>query len=58
MNQPVNLNKVRKARARAEKKARADQNAVNFGRSKSEKLVVKAQTQKAVLRLDGHKIKE
>ena len=34
---PINLNKARKARARADQKARANQNAVAFGRSKAAK---------------------
>lgn len=37
MSTPINLNKVRKARARAEKKVRADANAVTFGLSKAQK---------------------
>lgn len=55
MNTPVNLNKARKARARAEKKARADQNAVSFGRSKSEKTAAKASAEISKRRLDAHK---
>jgi len=35
---PINLNKVRKARAKIAKKARAASNAAAFGQSKSEKL--------------------
>lgn len=34
---PINLNKVRKARARAAKKAQAQANTVAFGRSKAER---------------------
>lgn len=34
---PINLNKVRKARARIAAKTRADNNAVAFGRSKAQK---------------------
>ncbi len=37
MGKPVNLNRYRKEKARAEKKARADQNAASFGRTKAEK---------------------
>ena len=37
MAEPVNLNRFRKAKARAEKKARADQNTVKFGRTKAER---------------------
>ncbi len=34
----VNLNKVRKAKTKAEAKAQADENAVRFGRTKAERL--------------------
>lgn len=37
MSTPINLNKVRKARARAAKKVRADANAATFGMTKAEK---------------------
>ena len=50
---PVNLNKVRKARARAEEKARADANSVKFGRTKSEKALDRARAEKAERDLDG-----
>ncbi|MBE1282173.1 MAG: DUF4169 family protein [Rhodobacteraceae bacterium] len=55
MSQPVNLNRFRKQKARAEKKARADENAVKFGRTKSEKDLDKARDAKAKRDLDGHK---
>ena len=37
MSEPMNLNKFRKAKARAEKPVRAAQNAVKFGRNKAQK---------------------
>ncbi|MBS8228148.1 DUF4169 family protein [Vannielia litorea] len=40
---PVNLNRFRKDRARAEKKARADQNAAFHGLTKAEKARAKAE---------------
>ena len=55
MNTPVNLNKVRKARARAEKRARADENAVKFGRSKADKDRDRMMSERAVHKLDQHK---
>jgi hypothetical protein len=55
MSQPVNLNRFRKQKARAEKKARADENAVKFGRTRAEKDLDKAQADKAARDLDGHK---
>ena len=55
MSEPVNLNKVRKARAREEARAKADENAVRYGRSKAEKELAKARQDKARRDLDGHK---
>ncbi|MBU3035223.1 FIG01031222: hypothetical protein [Tritonibacter mobilis] len=56
MAKPVNLNRFRKEKARAEKKARADQNAVKFGRTKDQKDLDKAAKRITKDRLDGHKI--
>ena len=58
MSTPINLNKHRKARARVEKRAAADENAVKFGRSKAEKTATKGESDKASRLLDGHKLKE
>ena len=58
MGKPVNLNRYRKTQARAEDKARADQNAVKFGRSKLEKTLQEARAAKAKRDLDGHKSDE
>ncbi|MBA85799.1 DUF4169 family protein [Thalassobius sp. S69A] len=52
---PVNLNRFRKQKARAEQKARADQNAVKFGRTKAEKQLDRAKADKAARDLDGKK---
>ena len=40
---PVNLNRLRKQKARAEKSARADRNAALHGMTRAEKLRAKAQ---------------
>ena len=37
MAEPINLNKARKAKARANKQQRASENRVKFGRTKAEK---------------------
>ncbi len=58
MGKPVNLNRYRKENARAEKKARADQNAAAFGRTKSEKDVVKLRQDKQKRDLDNHELDE
>ncbi len=47
MAEPVNLNRFRKAKARADSKARADTNAVKFGRTKAEKELEQARLGKA-----------
>lgn len=58
MAEPVNLNRFRKARARAEKKARADENAASFGHSKAEKQLERDRADKARRDLDAHKTTE
>ena len=54
MGKPVNLNRYRKDKARAERKARADENAVKFGRSKAKKDLDRARVDKARRDLDRH----
>jgi hypothetical protein len=54
MSKPVNLNRFRKEKARAEKKARADQNAVTFGLSKAEKSARDQERAQDKRHLDGH----
>ncbi|WP_037306974.1 DUF4169 family protein [Ruegeria halocynthiae] len=58
MGKPVNLNRYRKDKARAEKKARADQNAVKFGRSKAEKTTTKFERDKLCRDLDDRELDE
>lgn len=58
MSEPVNLNRFRKQKARAAKKARADQNVVQHGRSKVERIQAKAQTELQKHRLDGARMSE
>ena len=55
MSEPVNLNKFRKAKARAEKAARAGQNAVKFGRSNAQKRLQETKNAAKVQHLDQHK---
>ena len=47
MVEPINLNKARKAQARAADKAQAAENRVRFGRSKAEKTVSKLEAERA-----------
>lgn len=58
MSKPVNLNRYRKEKARAEDKARADRNAVAFGRTKAEKEQNKRQQDKLKRNLDNHELDE
>ncbi|WP_170381215.1 DUF4169 family protein [Ruegeria atlantica] len=58
MGKPVNLNRYRKEKARAQKKARADQNAVKFGRSKAEKNENRLEQEKQRRELDNHELDE
>ncbi len=55
MSNVSNLNRFRKQKARAEKRAAADANAVKFGRSKAEKTAAERIREKADRDLDGHK---
>ncbi len=52
----VNLNRARKAQARAKKRAEADENAVKFGRTKAQREVERAQAEQVRARLDAHRI--
>ena len=56
MTEPVNLNKFRKEKARTENKARADQNAITFGRKKAEKDLAKKQQHKLNQHHEGRKL--
>ena len=55
---PVNLNKHRKAKARAEARAKSDENAVKFGRTKAQRLLEAAQSEKARAMLDAKMLDE
>tara|TARA_R110002020_G_scaffold36409_14_gene109419 strand:+ start:4541 stop:4723 length:183 start_codon:yes stop_codon:yes gene_type:complete len=54
-DRPVNLNRFRKEKARADKKARADENSVKFGRTKAEKARDKREADRTVRSLDAHR---
>jgi hypothetical protein len=54
MAEVVNLNKARKAKARAAAKAQATENRTRFGRNKADKATAEAQKRLADRRLDGH----
>ena len=50
---PINLNKVRKARARAARRAQADANAVTYGVSNADKSKGSADASRMARKLDG-----
>lgn len=56
MTEPVNLNKFRKAKARADDKQRASENRAKYGRSKAERDLEKAKAEKAARNADAHKL--
>ena len=56
MVEPINLNKFRKAKARANKEQRAAENRAKFGRTKAEKLADKAREEKLERDVDGAKL--
>ncbi|QJF51064.1 DUF4169 family protein [Roseobacter ponti] len=55
MSTPINLNKVKKERNRASRKARADENAVAFGQTRTQKEQLKARAEKIARNLEAHK---
>ncbi|MEZ5913763.1 MAG: DUF4169 family protein [Paracoccaceae bacterium] len=55
MTSPINLNKARKLQNRAKKRAKADENAVKFGRTKAQKLLEESQADRARTQLDQHR---
>lgn len=50
----VNLRTVRKQHARAERRARGDENSVKFGRTRAQRDLERAEAEKARRHLDGH----
>ena len=58
MAEPVNLNKARKQRARAEASAKAAENRIRFGRTKAERDLAAARIEKDLRSLEGRKREE
>lgn len=58
MSDIVNLNRFRKAQNRVKKRAQADENAVKFGRPKSERELDEARAEKAREVLRQHRLDE
>lgn len=58
MSKIINLNKARKDKTRAQKKALADANAVKYGRSKAQRLLEATQAEQLRRALDSKKFDE
>lgn len=58
MNDPVNLNKVRKAREKAAKEKRAQENRAKFGQTKAAKSLEKSRSDKLKKLTDGHRLQD
>ena len=58
MSEPVNLNKFRKAKAKANKEQKAKENRAKFGRTKAEKQLDKARSEKLSKLTEGHRLKD
>jgi len=58
MAKVINLKQIRKLAARDTKRAEATENAVKFGRTKTQKTTEDRATAKAVRHLDNHKLGE
>lgn len=55
MAEPINLNKARKAKARAEKEQRATENRIKHGRTKAQKQRDKIETDRNIKTVDFSK---
>ena len=58
MAKVTNLNRFRKARARADKARQAEENRTRFGRSKAEKRLAKSDKARDRTHLDAHKLEK
>jgi len=56
MAELVNLNKARKAKARADREAQAGANRAKFGRTKAERLRDEAEAAQARQKIDSHRM--
>jgi len=58
VSMPINLNRFRKKKQRADKEQQAQENRVSFGRTKAEKKNHDTETTHTKQKLDGHKLGE
>ncbi|TDL89148.1 DUF4169 family protein [Meridianimarinicoccus aquatilis] len=54
-DQPINLNRARKARARLDKARKSNENALKFGRTKAQKAQETAERTRVHTSLDAHR---
>ena len=55
MSKVVNLNRFRKDKARADKRAQGDANSAKFGQTRAQRKLTEAEREKAARTLDGHR---
>ncbi|MBA4338513.1 DUF4169 family protein [Hyphomonas sp.] len=55
MTTPINLNKARKAKEKADAEQRAKENRAKFGRTKAEKKLEAAKAEKQAKQTEGHR---
>ncbi len=58
MNKPINLNRLRKTRAQADQRTKADENSARFGRTKAGRLLEATKNAKAAKMLDQHELED
>lgn len=58
MGDIVSLNRVRKAKARADKEAAAAENRIRHGRTKAEKDLVREKDRLAARQIEAHRLKD
>ncbi|MFN4185707.1 MAG: DUF4169 family protein [Hyphomonas sp.] len=58
MSDPVNLNKFRKAKDKADKEQRAQENRAKFGRTKAAKNLDQARADKLKKLTDAHRVQD
>ena len=56
MTQPINLNKLRKSKAKSIKEKMAAENRIKHGMTKAQKQKLKTEKDKAAKNIDGHKL--
>ena len=58
MAEIINLNHVRKAKAKSEAKTKAQSNRLTFGRTKQERTLTDKEKASVIRHIDGHKLRD